>query len=141
MDSMMARDSSCMPRSRMIRPPCWKPFSMAIPTPSKVAPDSLIKSIRPITAQPFARKSSMMRMWSSGDRNFFETMISNTFFLVKDSTLEVNISPSKLMLAAFLANTTGTLKHSAATQAIPIPEASMVRILLIGLSHCDILHR
>ena len=35
-------------------------------------------------------------------------------------------------LLAFLANTTGTPKCWAATQAMPMPEASMVRILLMG---------
>ena len=43
---------------------------------SKVAPASLIKSISPITAQPLARKSSIISTWSSADRNFLETIIS-----------------------------------------------------------------
>ena len=36
--------------------------------------DSGISSSRPSRAQPLARKSSMMRTWSSGVRNFLETM-------------------------------------------------------------------
>ena len=49
-------------------------FSTAMPMPSTVAPASCASSSRPIRAQPLARKSSMMRTWSSGVRNFLETM-------------------------------------------------------------------
>ena len=43
-------------------------------------------------------------------------------------------SPSRLMDCAFLANTTGTLpKCWAATHAMPMPDASMVRILVMCL--------
>ena len=91
-------------------------------------------SIRPISAQPFARKSSIKSTWSSGPRNFLERMTSYTFLCVKDSTLEVNISPSRFRLCAFFAKTTGTWKYWATRQAIPIPEASIVRIFVIGAS-------
>ena len=45
--------------------------------------------------------------------------------------MEVYTSPSMFLLLAFLANTTGTLKCRAAMQAMAMPDASMVRILLI----------
>lgn len=38
MDSTIARLSSWMPLLRMRSPPCWKPFSTAMPMPSTVAP-------------------------------------------------------------------------------------------------------
>ena len=44
------------------------------------------------------------------------------------------ISPSMLILLVFLANTTGASKYFATIQAIPMPDASIVKILLIGLS-------
>lgn len=59
MESMMARDSRWIPISRMVCPPDWKPFSITIPAPSRVAPDFFTMSIRPRSAQPFARKSSI----------------------------------------------------------------------------------
>ena len=74
MDSTIARLSSWMPLLRMRSPPCWKPFSTAMPMPSTVAPAFSVSSSRPSRAQPLARKSSMMRTWSSGVRNFLETM-------------------------------------------------------------------
>ena len=65
---------------------------------------------------------------------FFDTMTSYTFLCVNDSIFVEYTSPSILMLCVFFANTTGTPKCCATTQAIPIPEASIVKILLIGLS-------
>jgi hypothetical protein len=53
---------------------------------------------------------------------------------VKDSTFEQYISPSRFRLCAFFAKTTGTSKYCAAMQAIPMPEASIVRIFVIGQS-------
>ena len=44
------------------------------------------------------------------------------------------MSPSRLMDWAFLANTTGTPKWRATTHAMPMPEASMVRIFVMGAS-------
>ena len=49
---------------------------MAMPMPSTVAPASSTSSMSPFRAQPFAKKSSMMSTWSSGPRNFFDTMTS-----------------------------------------------------------------
>ena len=43
-------------------------------------------------------------------------------------------SPAIFFVFVFLANTTGTSKYSATLQAIPIPDASIVRILLIALT-------
>ena len=134
MESTMARDSRRIPISRISWPPCWNPFSITIPAPSRVAPDFLTISIRPRSAHPLARKSSIRSTWSSGPRNFLERITSYTFLWVKDSTLVVYISPSRFTLCAFLAKTTGTSKYCAAIQAIPIPDASIVRILVIGQS-------
>ena len=44
----------------------------------------------------------------------------------------VYTSPAIFFVFVFLANTTGTSKYSATIQAIPIPDASIVRILLIS---------
>lgn len=60
-ESMMASDSRRTPMLRICSPPCWKPFSMTIPAPSRTAPDFLTISMRPRSAQPFARKSSIRR--------------------------------------------------------------------------------
>ena len=46
---------------------------------------------------------------------------------VKDSTYGINISGDIFWSVFSFANTTGTLKISATTQAIPIPDASMVQ--------------
>ena len=93
----------------------------------------MIIEINPCSAQPLARKSSMINTLSSGDKNFLETMTWFLHLCVKDSTSATYISPSILILLDFLANTTGTLKYFATTHAIPIPEASIVTILLISL--------
>ena len=53
---------------------------------------------------------------------------------VKDWMRVEYMVPSKLMDWVFFANTTGTPKWCATTAAMPMPEASMVRILLMGLS-------
>lgn len=58
MDSTIARDSKWIPCWRIFLPPSCIPFSITIPAPSIVAPDSLTISIKPSSAQPFARKSS-----------------------------------------------------------------------------------
>lgn len=71
---------------------------MAMPMPSTVAPASPTSSMRPFSAHPFARKSSMISTWSSAFRNFFDTMTSYTRPCVNDSMRVVNISPSRLML-------------------------------------------
>ena len=76
----------------------------------------------------------MIRMWSSGLINFFATITSYVLLCVKDSIFAVYISPSRFTLWDFLANTTGTWKCCAVIQAIPIPDASIVRILVIGAS-------
>ena len=83
-------------------------------------------------AQPFAMKSSMMKTWSSGPRYFLDTMTCEMFLCVNDSTSTQYTEPSMLMLLAFLAKTAGTSKTLAATAAMPMPLASMVRILLMG---------
>ena len=44
------------------------------------------------------------------------------------------MSPSRLMDCAFFANTTGTPKCRATTQAMPMPDASIVRIFVTGAS-------
>ena len=59
-------------------------------------------------------------------------MMSYTRPWVKDSTLEVYTSPAMFLVWVFLAKITGQWKYWATTQAIPMPEASMVRILLIS---------
>ena len=134
MESTIARDSRRTPISRIFWPPFWKPFSITIPAPSSVAPDSLTILMSPSNAHPFARKSSIRSTWSSGPRNFLDRITSYTFLCVKDSTLEQYISPSRFRLWAFLAKMTGTSKYCAAIQAIPMPDASIVRILVIGQS-------
>ena len=74
----------------------------------------------------------MSRTWSSGPRYFLDTMTGNSRCLVNEYTVDTYWSPSRLIDCAFLANTTGTLpKWRAATQAMPMPEASMVRIFVI----------
>lgn len=60
--STIASDSSWYPFSRIILPPCWNPFSIAIPIPSTVAPALSTSSVRPRSAQPLARKSSITRI-------------------------------------------------------------------------------
>ena len=54
-------------------------------------------------------------------------------FPIGVSTVGRVVTPAKGK-EMFVANTTGTSKHSATIQAIPMPEASTVRILFIGLS-------
>ena len=54
-------------------------------------------------------------------------------FPIGVSTVGRAITPSKGK-EMFVANTTGTWKCCATTQAMPIPDASIVRILLIGFS-------
>ena len=49
-------------------------FSMTMPRPSMVAPALTAREISPCRAQPLARKSSMIRRWSSAFKNFLETM-------------------------------------------------------------------
>ena len=49
-----------IPLLRIKSPPFWKPFSIAIPTPSIVAPELFTISISPSNAHPFAKKSSMI---------------------------------------------------------------------------------
>lgn len=66
-------------------------------------------------------------------QDFLDTITWFLFLCVKDSTSAVYISPSRLMLLDFFAKTTGTPNSIATTAAIPIQEASMVRILLIFL--------
>ena len=56
MESTIARDSRRTPISRIFWPPFWKPFSITIPAPSSVAPDSLTILMSPSNAHPFARK-------------------------------------------------------------------------------------
>ena len=58
----------------MIRPPDWKPFSIAIPMPSTVPPASFTIEINPCNAQPFARKSSIIKTLSSEFKNFLDTI-------------------------------------------------------------------
>ena len=129
--STIASDSSWYPFSRIILPPCWKPFSIAIPIPSTVAPALSTRSVSPKRAHPLARKSSITRMWSSGDKNFFETITSYTLPCVNDWILVLKLLSSRLILFDFFANTTGTSNSLATIAAIPIPLASIVRILLI----------
>ena len=66
--------------------------------------------------------------------NFLETMTSNVRPCVKLWMLVQYTVPSRLMLWLFFANTTGAPKISPTIAAMPMPEASMVRILLMGLS-------
>ena len=51
-----------------------QPFSMTIPQPSTIAPADSTILIKPWSAQPLARKSSMIRTCSPSCRNFLETM-------------------------------------------------------------------
>jgi len=60
--SSMAGDSNWKPRFRMICPPGWKPFSTAMPIPDTAAPAIWTIWIRPCSAHPFARKSSIIRI-------------------------------------------------------------------------------
>ena len=76
----------------------------------------------------------MMRILSSGDRNAFFTITSYVRPWVKLFICVEYTSPSMFMLWVFFANTTGQLKYCAVMQAIPMPDASMVSILLILLS-------
>ena len=87
-----------------------------------------------------ARKSSITRMWSSGDKNFFETITSYTLPCVNDWILVLKLLSSRLILFDFFANTTGTSNSLATIAAIPIPLASIVRILLIFLSANNLFH-
>ena len=74
----------------------------------------------------------MSSTWSSGPRYLRETITGNSRCLVKEYTVVTYWSPSRLIDCAFLANTTGTLpKCLAATHAMPMPDASIVRILVI----------
>ena len=52
--------------------------------------------------------------------------------VILDQFIVVYTSPAMFFVCVFFANTTGTSKISATTQAIPIPDASIVRILLIS---------
>jgi len=74
--STIASDSTRTPCARRRSPPSWNPFSITMPTPSAAAPACFRMSSSPFTAQPFARKSSMIRTWSEEDRYRFETMMS-----------------------------------------------------------------
>ena len=53
---------------------------------------------------------------------------------VKDSTWEVYTSPAMFLVWFFLAKITGQWKNCAVIQAIPMPEASIVRILFTSQS-------
>ena len=76
----------------------------------------------------------MSSTWSSASKYFLDTMTGNSLRLVNEYTVVVYWSPSRLMDWAFLANTTGTSpKWRAAQQAMPMPDASMVRILVMVL--------
>lgn len=79
--STIARDSKCTPLSRMICPPSWKPFSITIPHPIRLAPEPLTRSINPFNAWPLARKSSMIRILSSGGQKllFYENIKFQSF--------------------------------------------------------------
>ena len=61
--SITARDSKRIPLFLTRSPPPWKPFSITIPAPTSVAPVCLTISASPKIAQPFARKSSIMRFY------------------------------------------------------------------------------
>ena len=58
----------------MIRPPDWKPFSIAMPMPSTVPPASFTIEIYPCNAQPFASKSSIIKTLSLELKNFLDTI-------------------------------------------------------------------
>ena len=70
----MAREYRSIPWARSRFPPGWKPFSMAMPMPATWAPACSMMVMRPWRALPFARKSSMIRMFSPGFRYFLDTM-------------------------------------------------------------------
>ena len=127
---MRARDSTRTPMERMRSPPGWKAFSTAMPAPTRVAPESRTSSMRPWRAAPLAKKSSMRSTRSPGPRNFLDTMISYTRPWVKDSTWAEYTSPAMFLVLFFLAKSTGTPNCWATTQAMPMPEASMVRIFV-----------
>ena len=74
MDFTMASDSTSKPFSRRRLPPGWKPFSTAMPMPSTMAPACSQISMRPSSAHPLARKSSMMRTCSPLLRKRLATM-------------------------------------------------------------------
>ena len=57
MESMIARDSRRTPISRICCPPCWKPFSITIPAPSRVAPDFFTISITELCKKVSLEKS------------------------------------------------------------------------------------
>ena len=127
--SITARERTSYPASRSASPPPWKPFSMQMPMPSTIPPACFTRSRSPLTAQPLARKSSMMRICSPGFRYFFDTTTWFFRLWVYDITSVANISLSILLPADFFAKTTGTPKYTAVRQAMPIPDASIVRIL------------
>ena len=47
MPSTIASDSKRYPKLRIIVPPCWKPFSIAIPIPATFAPAISVMEIKP----------------------------------------------------------------------------------------------
>ena len=105
---------------------------MTTPAPISSAPESLTNFANPSKAFPLARKSSISNTRSPSPKNSLDTIMSYTLPCVNDSTFVVYTSPAMFFVCVFFANTTGTSKISATTQAIPIPDASIVRILLIS---------
>ena len=68
----------------MASPPPWKAFSTAMPMPATLAPALPQISIKPVRAQPLARKSSMINTLSPGFKKRLPTMTGNSFFLVNE---------------------------------------------------------
>ena len=70
----------------------------------------------------------MISTLSPGLRKRLATMTSYRRLCVKDSIGADSIVPSRLIDWDFFANTTGTLKYCAAIAAMPMPDASIVRM-------------
>ena len=86
----------------------------------------------PFAALPLAKKSSIKSTLSPLPKKSFEQHTVYARFFVKEKTSVVNML-SMVEGFFFLANTTGTFKRKPTMIAGAIPEASMVKILLISL--------